>query len=94
MLLKNIFFDRASNHHIQFKVDRLQIILVAKKYISIRVGAIRVLTHGYTRNSNLNKYRSARITPEGITYTNHRGLYRGLARSNQPSTSVQNQGCT
>ena len=40
MLLKNIFFDRASNHHIQFKVDRLQIILVAKKYISIRVGAI------------------------------------------------------
>ena len=43
MLLKNIFFDRASN---QFKVDRLQIIVVAKKYISIRVGAIRVLTHG------------------------------------------------
>ena len=42
MLLKNIFFDRASN---QFKVDRLQIIVVAKN-IYLRVGAIRVLTHG------------------------------------------------
>ena len=36
---------------------------------------------------------SANLIPVGITYTNHKGMHRGLAQF-WPSTSVQNQGCS
>ena len=58
------------------------IIKINNVYARTRV--IETLKHNST---------SANLIPVGITYTNHKGMHRGLAQF-WPSTSVQNQGCS